>query len=202
MLYAPQLAGAKETHLDLVHHQQHAVPVQHALELDEEIFRRYHITAGTLDGLNIKRRVFALVRFGVPDAVVFGLEQALELLHAERPVFLLAHALGPAKVVRELHELRPVAKVPEAAPVTVTRRNRRGPQRAPVVTAFEGEHQAFAAAGIAHQFERIFNRLRTADVEMHTPRQAPLALGVLRQGLGQFYLGPVQVLAGHLGQRV
>ena len=54
-----------------------------------------------------------------------------------------------------------------AAAIAVGRGDRRGAERAAVIAALEREHQALAARGVAHELERILDRLRAADVEMH-----------------------------------
>ncbi len=90
----------------------------------------------------------------------------------------------------------------EAAAVAVAAGDAGSTQRAAVVAAFEGEHQAFAVAGVAHHLERIFDGLRTADIEVHAASPPPLGLGVLRDHFRQLDLGWVQILAGHLRQRV
>src|SRR5262249_27677964 len=134
----------------------------------------------------------------IPDAVIFALEQALELAHARESVFLLAHALWAAEVIRERQEVRPVAKMAEASAVAIGRGDRRGPERAAAIAALEGEHQAAAIAGVANQLERVLDGLRSADIEMHAALAAELRLGVARDHCGEFDLLTVQVLACHL----
>src|SRR6266545_296531 len=202
MLDRPQLAGAEETHLDLVDHQQDAVAVQHLLELDEEILRRNYVAAGALDWLDVERGIFGLAGLGIPDAVVFALEQALERSYAVEAVFLLAHALRSPEVIGERHELRAVAEMPVAAAITVGRGDRRGAQRAAVIAALEGEHQAFSVRGIAHELERILDRLRAADVEMHADLETELGLGIARDQGGELDLLAMEILARHLRQLV
>src|SRR5215475_12493589 len=115
MLDRPELAGAEETHLDLVDDEQDAVLVEHALQAREEVRRRNHVAAGALDRLDVERGVLALLRFRIPDAVVFGLEKALELRDAIFAVFLLRHALRAAEVIREFDELRAIEVAVAAA---------------------------------------------------------------------------------------
>src|SRR5882724_13681887 len=98
--------------------------IEHFFELDEKVFRRNHIAARALNRLNVKRGVLASVGFRVPDAVVFAFKQAREFLHTVVAVFLLAHPLGAAEVVRILDQLRAVAKMPIASSVTITGSNR------------------------------------------------------------------------------
>ncbi len=198
----PQLAGPPETHLDFIGHHQDAVLVEHLLQALEEARRRDHVAAGALNGFHVERGVFALVGLRVPHAVVFGLEQALELAHAAVGILFRRHPLRATERIRERQEHRALAEVAEAATVAVARRDRRGAQRAAVVAAFEGEHQALAVAGVAHDLERILDRLRTADVEMHAAIQTELLFRVDRDGLGQLDARLVQVLAGHLRQQV
>ena len=94
-------------------------------------------------------------------------------------VFLLAHALGAAEVVGERHELRAIAEVAVAAAIAVGRGDRRGAERAAVIAALEGEHQALAVRGVAHELQAVLDRLAAADVEMHAALRAELLLGVL-----------------------
>ena len=112
MLDRPQLAGAEEAHLDLVDDEQDAVLVEHPLQLDEEVRRRNHVAAGALDRLDVERRVFALAGLRVPHAVVFGLEQALELRDAVLAVFLLATCPSGRGSGTGIDELRAIAKWP------------------------------------------------------------------------------------------
>jgi hypothetical protein len=71
-----------------------------------------------------------------------------------------------------------------------------------VVAALEREHQALAAAGVAHQLQRVLHRLRTADVEMHAPLHAEATFDLTDQRVGELDLLRVQVLARHLRQGV
>ena len=48
-----------------------------------------------------------------------------------------------------------------------------------MIAAFKGKHQALATGIVSHQFERVLDGLRTADVEMDAALQVELALGVL-----------------------
>src|SRR5688572_3715959 len=148
MLDRPQLAGPVKAHLDFIDDEQNTVLIKHLLQLDEEVLRRDHITAGALDRLDIEGRIFALAGLGIPDAVIFALKKPRELLDAMLAIFLLAHALGPPEVIGERDELGALAEMAVAAAVAVGRGDRRGPQRAPVIAALEGEHQAFAVREI------------------------------------------------------
>jgi hypothetical protein len=67
-----------------------------------------------------------------------------------------------------------------------------------VIAAFEREHQALAAAGVADDFEAIFNRLRAADVEVDAALHAELLLDVAGDGGGQLDLALMQILRGDL----
>ena len=98
--------------------------------------------------------------------------------------------------------LRALAEVAVAATVAVAGGDRRRAEGAPVVTAFEGEHQAFAVAGVTHHFQRVLDRLRAADVEVHATVEAEFLLGVHRDHFRQLDLALVQVLAGDLRQGV
>src|SRR5262249_38484025 len=202
MLDRPQLAGAEEAHLDLVDDEQDAVSVEHLLELDEEILRRDHVAAGALDRLDVERGVLGLARLPVPHAVVLALEPPLELPHAVMPVLLLAHALGRAEVIRERHELRALAEMAVAPAIAIGRGDRRGAERAAVIAALEGEHQALAVRGVAHELERILDRLRAADVEVHPALEPELRFRVARDQRGELDLLAVQVLARDLRQAV
>src|SRR5262249_34464230 len=153
-----------------------------------EVPGRDHVAAGALDRLHIEGGVFGLARLRVPDAVVFALEQALEGPHAVQAVFLLAHALRPAEVIRERHELRAVAEMTVTATITVGRGDRRGAKRAAVIAAFEGEHQALAVRRIAHELERILDRLRSADVEVDAALEPELRLRIAGDECGKLDL--------------
>jgi hypothetical protein len=73
--------------------------------------------------------------------------------------------------------------------------------RAAVVAALEGEHQALAAARIAHELERVLDGLCAADVEVNASRAPPLFLSILRDPLRELDLGRMEILAGDLRQR-
>ena len=76
------------------------------------------------------------------------------------------------------------------------------PERAAVIAALEGEHQALAVLGVAHELEAVLDRLAAADIEVDAALQAELLLGRLGQDGGQLDLLAVQVLARHLRQPV
>ena len=71
-----------------------------------------------------------------------------------------------------------------------------------MIAALEGEHQAFAVAGVADDLQRVLDRLGAADVEVDAALVAELGLGVLGDHRGQFDLLAVQVLRGDLRQAV
>src|SRR6516165_145324 len=202
MLDRPELAGTEETHLDFVDHQQDAVAVEHLLQFDKEILGRDHVPAGALNGLDVERGVFGLAGFRVPYAVIFALKQPLELPHAGNAVLVLVHALGAAEVIRKRQEMRTVAEMTEAAAIAIGRCNRRSAQRAAVIAAFERKHQALAVAGVAHELERILDRLRSAYIEMHATLAAELRFSIARDHGGEFDLLAVQILARDLRQPV
>src|SRR5262249_46266724 len=181
--------------MNLFHHRQDAWGFELLVELDEEVLRRDDVAAGALDRLDVERGVFGLARLRVPHAVVLALEQALELPHAVVPVLLLAHTLRPAETVRERHELRAVAEMTVAPAIAVGRGDRRGAERAAVIAALEGEHQALAVRGVAHELERVLDRLGAADVEMHAALEAEFLLGIACDQRGELDLLAVQVLA-------
>src|SRR5262249_25971272 len=116
-------------------------------------------SAGSLHGLDVERRVFGLAGLRIPDAVIFALEQALELTDAGEAILFLAHAVAAAEVVRERHELRAIAEMTEATAIAIRRRDCGSPERAAVIAALEREHQALAVAGVAHELQGIFDGL-------------------------------------------
>ena len=63
-----------------------------------------------------------------------------------------------------------------------------------MIAAFKGKHQALATGIVSHQFERVLDGLRTADVEMDAAFQVELALGVLRDARGELHFFTVQIL--------
>ena len=98
--------------------------------------------------------------------------------------------------------MRPVAEMAVAPAVAVGRGDGRGPERAAVIAALEGEHQALAVPGVAHELEAVLDRLAAADIEVDAALEAELALGGLGQHGGQLDLLAVQILARHLRQPV
>src|SRR5262249_38971990 len=133
MLDGPHLAGAVDAHLDLVHNEQNPVPVEHFFQLHKEIQRRDDVTARPFYGLDIECRIFCFARLWVPYAMIFSLEEALELPDAMEAVFFLAHALRPPEMIGEGDELGAVAEMAVAAPVTVARCDGRRAKGAPVI---------------------------------------------------------------------
>src|SRR6267143_2110013 len=202
MFDAPHLAGAIDTHLDLIYHQQYAVLVEHLLELDEKSFRRNDIPARALNRLDIKCCILAFVGSRVPHAVVFAFEEASELLHTVVAVLLLVHPLGAAKVIGKLDELRALAKMTVPSSIAIAGGNGRRPERAAMIAALKGKHQTLAAGVVSHQLERVLDGLRATDVEMHAALGAELALRVLRDAGGELHFFTVQVLRGDLGQGI
>ena len=171
-------------------------------ELNEEVLRWNYVAAGALDRLHIERGVLGLAGLRVPHAVVLALEQARELLHAVVAVLLLAHALRPAEVIRERHELGAVAEVAIAPAVAIGRGDGRGAQGAAVIAALEGEHQALALLVVAHQLETVLDGLTAAHVEMDAAPGAEFLLGVPGDDGGELDLLAMQVLARHLGKTI
>src|SRR5436190_3772439 len=202
MLDREELAGAVEAHLNLVHHQQDAVLVEHALQPGKVVLRRDDVAPGTLDRLHVERGVFRLAGLGVPHAVVLALEQALELFDAVVTVFLLGHALGAAEMVGERHELGAISEVAVAPAIAVGGGDGGGAERAAVIAALEGEHQALAVLGIAHELQAVLDRLAASDIEVDAALQPEPLLGQLRQHGGKLDLLTVQVLARQLRQPV
>jgi hypothetical protein len=105
-------------------------------------------------------------------------------------------------VIGEGNELRALAEVAVAAAIAVGRGDGRGAERAPVITALEGEHQTLAVRGIAHELERILDRLGAADIEMHPALAAEFPLDILADGGRQLDLLAVEVLRGDLREAV
>src|SRR5205807_1186759 len=128
-------------------------------QLLEVTRRRDHIAAGSLDGLDVECGVLGRARLGVPHAAIFGVEQPRELIDAVEAAVLPLLAVWAAEAIRKRHELSPIAEVTEATPVSIGRGDGRGTERATVIAAFEGEHQALAAGGVAHELERVLHRL-------------------------------------------
>src|SRR5262249_32925535 len=112
------------------------------------------------------------------------------------------HALRAAEVIRERHELRALAEMAVAAAIAIRRRDGGRAERAAVIAALEREHETLAVRGVAHQLERILDRLRAADVEVHPSLERELLLGVARDQRGELDLLAVQVLARDLRQAV
>src|SRR6267378_2337868 len=135
MFDASHLAGAIDTHLDLIYHQQNAVLVEHLLELDEKSFRRNDIPACALNRLDIECRILAFVGSRVPHAVVFAFEEASELLHTVVAVLLLVHPLGAAKVIGKLDELRALAKMTVPSSLAIAGGNGRRPEAPAMIGA-------------------------------------------------------------------
>ena len=89
-----------------------------------------------------------------------------------------------------------------AAAVAVGRGDRRGAERAAVIAALEGEHQALAVLEIADDLEAVLDRLAAADVEVHAALLAEFLLGIAGDDRRELDLLAVQILRGDLRQRV
>ena len=198
VLDRPHLAGAEHAHVDFVADEQYAVVVQHRLQFLEEVHRRDDVAAGALNGLGVEGGVFALAGLGVPQAVVFGLEQPREAFDDGGGVLLLLHAAAVPEAVGELHEQGLLAEMAVAAAIAVGGGDGRGAQGAAVIAPLEGEHQALAAGGVADDFERVLDRLGAADVEVDPARLAELLLDVAGDHGRQLDLVLVQILRGDL----
>src|SRR5262249_10509509 len=106
-----------------------------------------------------------------------------------------------AEAVREGDEVRPVGEVPKATAIAIARSDRRRAQGASVITTHECKDQVFAGS-IAHDLERVFDRLRATDVEMRASFQAEFGLVQSCDGGRQLYLFSMQILTGELRQFV
>src|SRR5690606_39088543 len=135
-------------------------------------------------------------------AVVFTLEQPRELSDAIAAVFLLAHAFGAAEMVRKRQEIGALAEMAVASAIAVGRRDGRRAERAAMIAALEGEHQALAILGVADALEAVLDRLDASHVEVNTPLLVELLLGIARNHRGQLNLLAMQVLARNLRQGV
>src|SRR5258708_21043134 len=166
ILDGAQSHGAEEAHLDLVVHQQDLARFEDLLQALEISLRRHDIPARSLNRLDVERGVFGAIGLGIVDAVIFAVEEALELADAVEVAAVALLAVRTAEAIGKRNELRPVAEMAVAPPVAVARRDGRGAERAAVTPAFEGEHQALAAGGVSDELQRILDRLRAADVEM------------------------------------
>src|SRR5262249_5356471 len=113
-------------------------------------------------------------------------------------VFFLVHALGATEVIGKRHELRPVTKMPIAPAVAVGGGDRGSTERAPVIAALEGEHQALAALGVAHQLQAVLDGLATAHIEVDAALEPELLLRSFRQPDSKLDLLAMEVLAGNL----
>src|SRR5207244_11847590 len=111
-------------------------------------------------------------------AGVLVLEQALELRDAMVLGLLRIAAVRRAERVRVGDELRAVGELAEGLAVAVRGGDRGGAERAAVVAALVGK-LALGPCGLAHQLQRIFDRLRAADVELHAALHAEAALDAL-----------------------
>jgi len=176
------------------------VLVEHLLEALVEVCGRDDIAACSLDGLDVEGREFALARLRIPHGVVLVLELARELPDDMFRIFLGGHSLGATERIRERDELSPLAEVTEPAPVAIAGGDARCAQRAAVIPALEGEHQALAVTCVAHHFQRILDRLRTAHVEVNAARKSELPFGILSDPFGQLDLRRMKVLARDLRQ--
>src|SRR3989449_4804958 len=201
VLDAPKLSGPVETHLDLVVHEQDLVFVEYSLQRRKVTFGRNDVTTRALNGLDIERCEFAFTRFRIPHRVVFRLEKPLELLDAIQTTVLGFLLVWTAKAIWKRHEMRTVAEVTVGTAIAIARSDRARAQRAAMIAAHEGKHQVLSGIS-TDQLERVFDSLRSSDVEVHTARR-PKAVFADSGNLGShfdFFL--VQILTGKLRQRV
>ncbi len=68
-----------------------------------------------------------------------------------------------------------------------------------MVTALERQHMLPPRA-LAHELQRVLDRLRAANVELHPPLHAEAALDALADHLGELDLFTMEILAGELRQ--
>ena len=69
-----------------------------------------------------------------------------------------------------------------------------------MVSAFERKHQTLAALGIAHQFQGVFDGLRSPDVEVDAAMLSPGCFGMPGDQCCQFNFLAMQILTGELRQ--
>src|SRR5690606_22556590 len=94
------------------------------------------------------------------------------------------------------------AEMAVASAIAVGRRDGRRAERAAMIAALEGEHQALAILGVADELEAVLDRLASTHVEVNTPLLAELLLGIAGNHRGQLNLLAMQVLARDLRQGV
>src|SRR5215475_2594740 len=202
ILHRPEFSGPEEAHLNLVVDQQDAPRFEDALEFFEITGRRDHVAAGALNRLDIERGELALAGLGVPCRVILAVEQSRELVDAVEPAIVPLLPVLAAKTVWEWHEVSAIAEMSVAAAIAIGRGDCRRAQRAAVIAALEGEHQRLAPARVAHELERILNRLRAADIELDATLHGPGALDPPRDAGGELDLFAVKILACKLRQLV
>src|SRR5579862_3175550 len=88
-----------------------------------------------------------------------------------------------------------------AASIPVARRDGTRGERAPVIAAHEREDEVLAG-GVTDDLERILDRLRAADIEVHAASLTELRLVQTADGRGQLYALRMEVLRGQLWQLV
>lgn len=129
------------------------------------------------------------------------IEFAFDLLHAEELASLALLAVWAAEAIREGYELGAIAKFAVSFAISIRGCNRRSSKRAAMVAAFERQHPALAGC-LADQLEGILNSLCAANVEMHAPRLAKVALDAFDYDVGKLNLFFMEILASQLGQLV
>src|SRR5262249_24978418 len=101
--------------------------------------------------------------------------------------------------IGERYEVCPVAEMAVAPAVAVGGSNRRRAQCAAMVAALEGEHQALAVLGVAHELQAVLDRLAAPHIEMNAPLETKSLLSSFGQPGGELDLLAVEVLARNLG---
>ena len=180
MLDGPELSRAEETHLDFIIDEQDLALLEDLLQADKVFLRRDDITARPLEGLDVKGAEFTLVGPGIPDRIVFGVEEFLELFQAIEPAVLSLETVKAAETVRIGDEVRPVTKMAVAAPVAIARGDRCGSQSPPVVAAHEREARVLVGI-IARELDGVLDRRGPADVKVNPSLLPEDSLTELRQ---------------------
>src|SRR5579859_3031734 len=178
VLDGPEFSRAIKPHLDFIIHNEDFMLVAGFFEAKEIFFGWNYVAAGSLHRLDIKRAVLRSLCLGIPDRIIFIVKKFGELVLAIDVARFALQAVHATEAIRVEHKVGAVAKVAVAAAVAVTGSDGGSAQRSAVIPAHKSKHQVLARDH-ANNFERIFNGLGPAHIEMDAALHSKALLAIL-----------------------
>jgi hypothetical protein len=153
-LDGPELPRPEETHLNFIIHEEDLPLFKDLLEPDKVFLGRDHVAPCPLNRFHVKGAKFTLTGLRVPNRVVLGVKELLELLETVQTAILSLQPVEAAEAVGVGDKVGPVCEMTIAVSVTIAGGDRCGSQGAAMVGAHEGKAGGLMGI-IAHELDGV-----------------------------------------------